>query len=199
MYQRGFMPRFNFSEDEQNDFFRISAIRDRVSDYFVAQLKHLLEEGRVHTESIVDEINYLEDPKDRTRTKKAKKFSGGRLKGFWHTHFFNGDVSQQATNYLKLLNKEGAVELIIKDIMAETDDPAIIAKKIAERIVPQQFDDITNKKSWTGDWVIYAKYEGKNYYLMICKHSSQGEDTDHLYYEMKEKCGSQYPFLFADE
>ena len=115
MYQRGFMPRFNFSEDEQNDFFRISAIRDRVSDYFVAQLKHLLEEGRVHTESIVDEINYLEDPKDRTRTKKAKKFSGGKLKGFWHTHFFNGDVSQQATNYLKLLNKEGAVELIIKD------------------------------------------------------------------------------------
>jgi hypothetical protein len=193
------MPKFNFSENEQNEFFGISAVRDRISDYFVAQLMHLLEEGRVHTESIVDEINYLEDPQDRTKTKKAKKFNSGKLKGFWHTHFFNGDVSQQATNYLKIFNKEGAVENIIKDVAAETDDPRLIAKKVAEKIVSQQFDDITNKKLWTGDWVIYAKHEGRNYYLMICKHPSPGEDTDPIYYEMKEKCGLQYPFLFYHE
>jgi len=193
------MPTFNFSAGEDNEFFGISDIRDRVSDYFVAQLKQLLEEGRVHTESIINEINYLEDPKGRTRTKKAKKFSGGKLKGFWHTHFFNGDASQQAINYLKLLDKEGAVESIIKNIVDETDDPRIISKKIAERMVSQQFGDITDKKSWTGDWVIYAKHKGINYYLMICKHSKPGEDTDPIYHEIKENCGSQYPFLFAQE
>jgi hypothetical protein len=194
----GIVPVFNFSEDEQNIFFGIAEIRGRVSDCLVAQLKHLLDEGIVHTESIIEEIHYLENPvvKERTRTKKAKKFSGGMLKGFWHTHWFNGDASQQAINYRKLLDKEGALESILQSISKESDDPHVLAKKIADIMISQQYEDITEKKLWTGDWLIYAKYNGLNYYLMLSKHSKLGEDTDPIYLKMKDKCNDQYPFLF---
>lgn len=172
-----------------------------MSDYFVAQLKHLQTEGQIHTKSIVDELHYLEGIKSRTRTKKATAFKRGKLKGFWHSHFFNGDTSQQAVNYLKLLDRDGgtAFKDIIKNIVNETDDPVTISKKIAERVVAQQYQDITNKKSWTGDWIVYAKHGKVNYYLMLCRHSNPGDDGDPIYVEMKEKCGEQFPFIFENK
>ncbi|OHU93573.1 hypothetical protein BIW53_19740 [Pseudoalteromonas byunsanensis] len=193
------MTKFNFSPTEENEFFKIVEFRERVSDHLVSQLREMLEEGRVHTEAVVDEIRYLEGLRDRTRTKKAKKFSGGKLKGFWHSHFFNGDVSEQAKNYMKLLDKEGAFEKIYRDILAKTNDPMELSRLLAERIVAQQYQDINSAKSWTGNWIIYAKHNDKNYYLMVASHSSPGDDTDPLYSEMKSKCESQFPFLFSNE
>lgn len=190
------MPTFNFTPSEENDFFKIAEFRERISDHLVTQLRDLLEEGRVRTGAIVDEIRYLEGLRDRTRTKKAKKFSGGKLKGFWHTHFFNGGVSEQARNYMKLLEKEGAFERIYKEIVVQTADPVEVSRKVAERIVAKQFDDINSAKAWTGNWVIYAKYNGANYYLMVVTHSKPGEDTDPIYYELEDKCKNQFPFLF---
>lgn len=190
------MPTFNFTSSEENDFFKITEFRERVSDHLVTQLRDLLEEGRVHIEGIVDEIRYLEGLRDRTRTKKAKRFSGGKLKGLWHTHFFNGDVSEQARNYKKLFQKEGVFEKIYMEIVSQTDDLKAVPRKLAERIVEKQFDDISNAKAWTGDWVIYAKHNGSNYYLMLVTHSEPGDDTDLIYYEIEEKCKNQFPFLF---
>ncbi len=148
------MTKFNFSTTEENEFFKIVEFRERVSDYLVSQLREMLEEAVVHTEAVVDEIRYLEGLRDRTRTKKAKKFSGGKLKGFWHSHFFNGDVSEQAKNYIKLLDKEGAFEKIYRDILAKTNDPLELSRLLVERIVAQQYQDINSAKSWTGNWVI---------------------------------------------
>jgi len=194
------MQKFNFSKNEESKFLEITDFRDRVSDYFVAQLRHLLEEGTVHTENIVAELKYLENPQEQERTisKRQKKFSGGKLRGFWHTHFFNGDLSQQAINYLKILTKDGEFESIAKAAMEESDDPHVFAEVITDKLIGQKFQDFTDNKSWTGDWVIYAKHGGVNYYLMLCKHSLEGEDTDPIYYEMEEKCGVQFPFLFSD-
>jgi len=190
------MPKFNFSPAEESEFFKIVEFRERVSDYLVSQLREMAEEGRVHTETVVDEIRYLEGLRDRTRTKKAKKFSGGKLKGFWHSHFFNGDASEQAKNYTKLLDKEGAFEKVCRDIIAKTNDPMELSRLVAERVVSRQYQDITNAKSWTGNWLIYAKHNGRNYYLMVASHSITGDDTDLLYFEMKNKCKFQFPFLF---
>ena len=193
------MPKFNLSPTEENEFFKIVEFRERVSDHLVLQLREILEEGLVDPDAIVDEIRYLEGLRDRTRTKKAKKFRGGKLKGFWHSHFFNGDVSEQVKNYRKLLDKEGAFEKIYRDILAKTDDPMEQSRLLVERIVSQQYQDINNTKSWTGNWVIYAKHNSKNYYLMVATHSNLGDDTDPLYFEMKSKCEIQFPFLFGSE
>ena len=193
------MPKFNLSPEDENEFFKIVEFRERVSDQLVLQLREILEEGRVDPDAIVDEIRYLDGLRDRTRTKKAKKFRGGKLKGFWHSHFFNGDVSEQAKNYMKLLNKEGAFEKIYRDILANADDPMEQSRMLVERIVSQQYQDINNTKSWTGNWIIYAKHNGKNYYLMVANHSNLGDDTDPLYFEMKSKCEIQFPFLFGCE
>ena len=190
------MSTFNFTKDEETSFFEFTEFRERVSDHLVAQIRLTLEEGRINTDAISEEIRWLEGLSSSTRTKRPSKFKGGKLTGFWHSHFFNGDPHQQATNYLKILDREGVAERIIKEIMNEYPDPMVSARKIAKRFVQKQFEDMNRAKSFTGDWIIYAKHNNENYYLMICAHPEKGEDTDPIYENIKDNCRSQFPFLF---
>jgi len=50
----------------------------------------------------------------------------------------------------------------------------------------------------TGEWIIYGKHQGENYYLSLAKHSEaeQGQVAD-LYARLHGSCQAEFPFLFS--
>lgn len=168
----------------------------RISDFLRHQLQERIENSK-EIQSIIDEMDYLEKQRGRTKTKKATKFRFGKLKGFWHSHFFGGHRDEQAANYLKLFDEEGKFEQIFKDSQANANNNEEFTGLMVNAIVDQQYQDNNDNKSWTGHWIIFAKYNGANYYLMLAPHSKRREKTDHLYEKMKTECEAQFPFLFT--
>jgi hypothetical protein len=45
----------------------------------------------------------------------------------------------------------------------------------------------------TGEWIVFKKYERKNYYLTLASHSEKNEE---IIRRILDDCRSQYPFLF---
>nr|WP_312524199.1 hypothetical protein [Moraxella sp. CTOTU47724] len=170
----------------------------RLSKFFIHQLQCRIELSK-DIQSIIDEINYLEKLIVKTPTKKASKFRHGKLKGFWHSHFFSGHLEDQAANYLKLFDEDGKFEQLFKDSYEKATTSKELANLITNEIVGKQFRDNNHNGSWTGHWIIFAKYNGANYYLMLANHSKRGEDTDPIYDKMKFECEAQFPFLFTNK
>lgn len=46
----------------------------------------------------------------------------------------------------------------------------------------------------TGEWIVYARHEGVNYYLCLGKHDSH---DDHLRSHIDGICCKEFPFLTA--
>ena len=49
----------------------------------------------------------------------------------------------------------------------------------------------------TGDWIVFANYEGLNYYLDLALHS-EGVDGEKLYGKLRDGNASEFPFLFDE-
>ena len=65
-----------------------------------------------------------------------------------------------------------------------------VAGKITARVL-KPFHDRKDSSNLTGDWLIFAKYEGANYYLALAPH---GERSDLLHQRIL-LCKYQFPFL----
>ena len=49
----------------------------------------------------------------------------------------------------------------------------------------------------TGEWIIFAKFNGTNYYLGLAGHSKSKDEDEALYAQVKAYCSFEFPFLFA--
>ncbi len=132
--------------------------------------------------SVLDELDYLEGIRPGSRTKPEKQFTKSPLNPFWHKHFFSAHhlVKNLSVRWNLDIKKQ-------KDLTAMIDDDLIVMINgvaesygedcdkwpgyIAHRLIVGGFEERTNEK-WglTGDWIIYAKYSGENYYLSLATH-----------------------------
>ena len=53
----------------------------------------------------------------------------------------------------------------------------------------------TAARKLTGDWIIFAKQDGKNYYLDVATHE-EGSDPDTLYRKLQDGSQAEFEFLF---
>lgn len=127
------------------------------SELFYKQFVDCVKDGIYEFDFIAREIEYLEETRPDTATKKEAMFRGEVLKGLWHKHFF--DATNIPLNFSKILKKQqnniclakGNEEDFLKKILALI--PACVAS--------------TNK---TGDWIVYQKRGNGNLYLTLAKH-----------------------------
>jgi hypothetical protein len=49
----------------------------------------------------------------------------------------------------------------------------------------------------TGDWIIFAKHEGQNFYLGLGTHDAATREPDALYRRLRQGSEWEFPFLFA--
>jgi hypothetical protein len=58
--------------------------------------------------------------------------------------------------------------------------------------VVQLYADRARAQELTGEWIVFAKHEGKNYYLCLAGHD---EGDDHIFARISDGCAYEFPFL----
>lgn len=174
-----------------------SIFEDRFSFLLLLQLFAAFKSGHLDPTKVISQIRALEGLEENIGLKAATVFTRTPLKGLWHQHYLEDGIASFAKNIHKGINKFGIPYFEQKIVEAdaagerrwvvETDTPHIV-----NDIVSGSWDRLVKSKSLTGEWLIFAKFENKNYYLCIGKHDS---GDDYLRSQIDAVCVQEFPFL----
>jgi len=174
-----------------------SAAWGRYSLLLVLELYHGMTSGFLNPSKVVHEINVLEGIEKRSQLKAAAQFQHHPLKGLWHKHYLEDGMKAVAINLKKGGNKYGMSffeqrilesKLSGKKIYVSLEDIPLITKDF----VDGNWARMANAEALTGEWIVYAQYQGANYYLCIGKHNSGDQ---HLRTLIDTLCCQEFPFL----
>jgi len=153
--------------------------------------------GTMNPAKVITEIKSLEGSDSPSRTKPAQPFSGPHLKGLWHKHYLADGLSTMARNLANGLKKYGipqfeenvrlASEANEERYMTEEDIKLIVHDAVHGNWMRRADDH-----ELTGEWLIYAQHENKNYYLCLGKHTTGDE---HIRQQIDAVCCQEFPFL----
>jgi len=146
-------------------------LKSRVSELFLLDLFVYAMELGIGPSDIVEEIFTLETMDNSSSTKPATAFSRPPLHGLWHKHFFCHHFLVQ--NMRNALNGDKLKALIdqIMDHSKPVVTPEMISE-IAHRVTIEPIENRAKDKRLTGEWIIFAKHHGKNYYLCLNTHNA---------------------------
>ena len=74
------------------------------------------------------------------------------------------------------------------------DQPDLWQKRIVHQLVLGGLDERAGAQRMTGDWIIFAKREGRNFYLGLGTHD---DDDEALYQRLRQGSEWEFPFLFS--
>lgn len=169
-------------------------IPGRYSWLFVFNLMMLERKNGIAPFEIIDEIKNLEGVGPPLQTKPASEFKGAHLKGLWHKHFFAANLSILAHNIFNQL-AGGKLEKLVTGIFDPNKSPVVTKEMIGElshRVVVESLEDRAADSKLTGEWIVFAKHQGQNYYLCLTTHESGDEN---IAQSIKAACLPQFPFL----
>lgn len=169
---------------------------DRISSIFVAQVYRLERNRLLNTFEILDEVKHLEGLKRSTSTGKERPFNGPVLKGLVKKHFTDARfILKNIGVHLGHENgKTARLDRIIRQAFERSssgyvDDDFI--NYIAHNTTVGAYEERA-RKSLTGEWIVFKKHQGKNYYLTLAVHD-EGDDSIRRRVEMAYKF--DFPFL----
>jgi len=143
---------------------------------------------------IAAEVRGLEGNGDKFGTKPAEQFQYPPLKGLWKKHYLVGGIPSMAKNIALGFGKKRRV---LRRIIRENHNPStahlppeVISKNLANAVT-NLYAERTSDQRLTGEWIVFAKHEGKNYYLCLAKHS----EDDASIFERVQACADEFPFL----
>jgi hypothetical protein len=153
--------------------------------------------GKINPAKVVHEIQSLEGLCEESHLKPASLFKHAPLQGLWHKHYLQDGLPSMAINLRKGINKNGLpwLEQQIVDAKASGVDKFLTEQdcaKIAYDAVIGNWGRLVDESALTGEWIIFAKHQGKNYYLCLGEHTS-GDDM--LRSQIDAVCVKEYPFL----
>jgi hypothetical protein len=147
---------------------------------------------------IVAEVRGLEDLSRPAGTKAAEQFDRPPLRGFWKKHYLVGGISSFAKNIVLGFGKK---KRGLRQIIQEHWNPATahlppeaVSRNIAKAIT-SSYADRSLSHELTGEWIIFARHEGQNYYLCLAMHDEVRVDPNVLVERIKNGCVSEFPFL----
>lgn len=181
---------------------------DRVGLAFALSLESsLLTRGPYF--QILRELDFLEGIYETSCAVAATQFKHPPLYPFWHKHF---TTARHIPNNLILRWGNTRLQELIDELWAQHGhDPETFSKAISYRIVYDGYRERTRQgeaarvrecppgekrgRGLTGDWIIYGKHEGQNYYLDLATHQ-EGKQPEALYEKLRKGCATEFPFLF---
>lgn len=150
----------------------------------------------IESHLILEEIKALEGKVNRAPgTKSPTQFTKQPLKGLWHQHFFSAQFAQQ--NIALQMTTKKISETV--DRVMHPSKPIITAEmldELAKAVTTDAFEERENQGKLTGEWIVFAKHNGQNYYLTLSVHPSDRSTGDQkLFDEIQSMAYSQFPFL----
>lgn len=169
----------------------------RYSALLVANLLGGALSGRQNPAKIVREIELLEAG-GTGQFKRPKQNRHPPLKGLWHKHYMQDGLASLAMNIDKGLNWFGTPFFEQKIREAEEagelrylepeDVPALV-----DDIVSGNYRRLADKQALSGEWIVFAKHEGQNYYLTIATHDN--DTHERVRQQIDDVCCVEFPFL----
>jgi hypothetical protein len=146
----------------------------------------------VSPHDILSAIKDVEHGEPASGVKPATQFKNMPLKGLWHKHYFSAHFLVQ--NIFLALGKNGLDKLV-----NEAFDPAksdVITREmvneLAQRLAHEPFQARDAAKKVTGEWMVYLRRDGKNYYLCCNTHDANDQ---FIYDRIMEHCVRDFPDL----
>lgn len=84
---------------------------------------------------------------------------------------------------------------MIAEVLDPNKSPVIteeMVKELAHRVTFEPIEERIREGRLTGEWIVFAKHEGLNYYLSLSTHKT---DDETLIRNIREICLPQFPFL----
>ena len=145
---------------------------------------------------VVVEVSALESLSNRpTGTREAEPFKRPPLLGLWKKHYLGEGIAPMAKNMILATGKKqkGLRSIIKRHWNPATAHlpPQTISRNIADEIV-----GLYRKRSaaseLTGEWLIFARHEGQNYYLCLARHD---DGDSQILDRIVKGCVPEFPFL----
>lgn len=152
---------------------------------------HYIEFG-IQPSDVLEAIHNVEAGEPHNGVKLATEFKNKPLKGLWHKHYFTGRFLPK--NLSLALGKNGLAN-IVGAVLDPIKYPIITSEAIEELAHAMTHPPIEKRDAEgkiTGEWVVFAKRDGKNYYLALAIHSSTDQTT---YDKIMDTCTRDFPDL----
>ena len=157
-----------------------SIISGRYSYLLLLELFGATHSGMLNAAKVISEIRVLEGVDAGGGLKASSQFKHPPLQGLWHQHYLEDGLSCMTYNIRKGIRKFG-IPWVNKKVEDENEYVElrsftdIDAAQIAHDVVASNWERLINNEALTGEWLIFAKHEGKNYYLSLGRHDSGDE------------------------
>lgn len=195
------------TRDEMAAFKRLvtgeASYADRVSLGFALRLAIFRQQtGNDH--DVLFEIQHLEQG-TATTTKPAAQFKHAPLWPFWHKHFFSSQhLLRNIGERWNIARGSGNNDLdaMIRQVVAKHGHyPEMWQKVVTHQFIIGALEERSAANRITGNWIIFAKHKGQNYYLDLAVHEegSKGENAVRLMKKLKLGSAVDFPFLFDDK
>lgn len=151
---------------------------------------------------IIEEIKILEDDSGESHLKNETQFGKLPLQGLWHKHYQKTGISSLAQN---LINQHQGIEKMAKRASQifqnstkssgsiKREEAWNIANKISKSLVSDSYEKRKNDRKLTGEWIVYHKYQGKNYYVAISDHATSRAEDEELASKIKFNIQNEFP------
>ncbi|WP_221899383.1 hypothetical protein [Xanthomonas sp. GW] len=174
-----------------------SVVAGRYSFLLLLELFGATQSEMLNPAKVVSQIRVLEGVEAARGLKAATPFKHPPLQGLWHQHYLEDGLPSMARNIQKGIGKFGLpwFKQKIADAKASGEERYVTEAdvvQIAHDAVVSNWERLINNEALTGEWLIFAKHEGKNYYLSLGKHNS-GDDL--LRSQINAVCLQEFPFL----
>jgi hypothetical protein len=155
----------------------------------------------LNPDSVIREINALEGIRGPSQTKSPAPLKHPPLAPLWHKNYAASGLRSMAINLRNELEKRG-LPLFEKHVRETTkvgeardmteEDIGLITHEAVIGCWQRRFA----AAEVTGDWIIYARHEEKNYYLGLSTHEG-ARDGGHekLRGQIDDICCAEFPFL----
>jgi hypothetical protein len=176
------------------------AAPDRCSMLLVLGLFGGFKSGHLNPAKVVHEIQALEGIGNPSRLKPPTQFKDPPLKGLWHKHYLPDGLLSMAINIkngLKLYGLPVARQRAREAQEAGEERYFSIedVKSLANDAVHGNWTRLATAEALTGEWIVYAQHDGKNYYLCLGTHKRSGHKS--LREQIDAICCQEFSFLSA--
>jgi hypothetical protein len=176
------------------------AAPDRCSMLLVLGLFGGFKSGLLNPAKVVREIEALEGIGNQSRLKQPALFKDAPLKGLWHKHYLPDGLVSIAMNVKKGLHRYDLPffkqrEREAQDAGEERYVSIEDVSSLAHDAVQGNLKRLATVEALTGEWIIYAQHDGKNFYLCLGNHKRS--EHNHLRQQIDAICCEEFPFLPA--
>lgn len=166
---------------------------------FELYCRAILPAASLNPAKIVAEVRALEGVGTPVGTAVEEQFEDPALHGLWKKHYLEDGLRSLPRNIALGFGKK---QRGLRRTIEAHHTPATahfssmeVSFNIANAVI-NVYVERSRNGNLTGEWIVFAKHEGENYYLCLATHNEVRSDAATFYDRVRRGCSSEFPFLF---